>query len=211
MADGNVHENGRILHNVQNEAQKGYPFNLDTKTRRMNQAWQPRPPSWQQATSRHSHCSDFPNEAMRWCVGTKNVSTQNRIIFKSGAPHFLIGTENAKIVFFYTLQFTKLKKPNFWPYFCNYWMNQIFPGKSGFVSFLLLLSYNFKPSFGKILWSVIEKSSGQTDGHGSIYRTNLYVGGSKNTYVIVETFLCYTDFFYKKPVYKKLDPLTSKN
>ena len=75
----------------------------------------------------------------------------------------------------------KVEKPNFWQHFCNYWMNQIFPGNSGFVSLYPITSFNFMPSFGKILWSVIEKSSGltnertngRTDEHGSIYRTNL--------------------------------------
>ena len=42
-------------------------------------------------------------------------------------------------------------------------MIQIFPPKSGFVSLLPLLSYNFMPNFGKILWPVIEKGSGLTD------------------------------------------------
>jgi hypothetical protein len=75
----------------------------------------------------------------------------------------------------------KAKKPNFWQHFCNYWMNQIFPGKSGFVSRSAILSCNFMPSFGKILWPVFKKSSGLTDEgtdgrtneQGSIYRTNL--------------------------------------
>ena len=73
--------------------------------------------------------------------------------------------------------FRKSRKTIILTIFSTFWMNQIFPGKSGFVSLLPLLSYNFMPSFGKILWPVIEKSSGltngRTDGHGSIYRTNL--------------------------------------
>ena len=83
----------------------------------------------------------------------------------------------------------KVKNPNFRTHFCNYWMNQIFPGKSGFVSLLPLLSYNFMPSFGKILWPVIEKSSGltnertngRTDMGQSIGPTSK-VGGSKKTW-----------------------------
>ena len=57
--------------------------------------------------------------------------------------------------------------------------NEIFPGKSRFISLCPLWSCNFMPSFGKILCLVFKKSSRQTDeqmadsGHGSIYRTNL--------------------------------------
>ena len=77
----------------------------------------------------------------------------------------------------------KVEKPNFWQHFCNYWMNQIFPGKSGFVSRSAILSCNFMPSFGKILWLVFKKNSGQTDGRtdrGQSIGPTSFVGGSKN-------------------------------
>ena len=76
----------------------------------------------------------------------------------------------------------KVEKPNFWQHFCNYWMNQIFPGKSGFVSRSAILSCNFMPSFGKILWLVFKKNSGQTDGRtdrGQSIGPTSFVGGSK--------------------------------
>ena len=61
--------------------------------------------------------------------------------------------------------------------FEKFWMIQIFFEKSGSVTLCPLLSFNFMPSFGKILWSVFEKNSEQTDTQthtqGSIYRTNL--------------------------------------
>ena len=57
-------------------------------------------------------------------------------------------------------------------------MNQIFTGKSGFVTLCPLLSWNFMPSFRKILWRFLIKTpdrrtDGRTNEHGSIYRTNL--------------------------------------
>ena len=46
----------------------------------------------------------------------------------------------------------KVEKWLFLALYRDYWMIQIFPGKSGRVGFLYLLSFNFWPSFGKIKW-----------------------------------------------------------
>ena len=63
-----------------------------------------------------------------------------------------------------------------------YWMIQIFFGKFGSVTLFPLLSFNFMPSFGKILWSVFEKISERTDTHidkGQSIGPTSRVGGSK--------------------------------
>jgi hypothetical protein len=54
--------------------------------------------------------------------------------------------------------------------FVDFLMNKIFLAKSGFVSLCPLLSGNFTPSFGKILWPVFDIYR-----HGSLYRPT-YVG-----------------------------------
>ena len=74
------------------------------------------------------------------------------------------------------------KKIIFYHIFEIYWMIQIFSTKSGSVSFFLLLSFNFMPIFGKILWPVFEKNSERmderTNDSKSIGPTS-EIGGSK--------------------------------
>ena len=85
----------------------------------------------------------------------------------------------------------KYEKPHFLALFPLFPKNQIFPEKSGSVTFFLLWSFNFMPNFRKILWLVFEKNSEQT--HVRTYvrtyaRTHIDefkgptsgVGGSKN-------------------------------
>ena len=56
----------------------------------------------------------------------------------------------------------KYEKPHFLALFPLFPKNQIFPEKSGSVTFFLLWSFNFMPNFRKILWLVFEKNSEQT-------------------------------------------------
>ena len=73
------------------------------------------------------------------------------------------------------------KRALFWPLLAPNLDPQIFYQKSGFVTFCPLLFFNIMPSFVKILWSVFEKNSRQTNEltneltneRGPIYRTNL--------------------------------------
>ena len=57
----------------------------------------------------------------------------------------------------------KVEKWLFLALYRDYWMIQIFPGKSGRVIFLLLLSFNFWPSLVKIQHAVTEISAWRTD------------------------------------------------
>ena len=57
----------------------------------------------------------------------------------------------------------KVEKWLFLALYRDYWMIQIFPGKSGRVIFLLLLSFNFWPSLVKIQHAVTEISAWLTD------------------------------------------------
>ena len=84
----------------------------------------------------------------------------------------------------------KYEKPHFLALFPLFPKNQIFPEKSGSVTFFLLWSFNFMPNFRKILCLVFEKNSEQT--HVRTLRTYVRthidefkgptsrVGGSKN-------------------------------
>ena len=56
----------------------------------------------------------------------------------------------------------KYEKPHFLALFPLFPKNQIFPEKSGSVTFFLLWSFNFMPNFRKILCLVFEKNSEQT-------------------------------------------------
>ena len=67
----------------------------------------------------------------------------------------------------------KVEKWLFLALYRDYWMIQIFPGKSGRVSFLTLSSFNFIPSLVKIWDAVLQISRSRTHGRTDITRPDL--------------------------------------